>query len=251
MSMRALLGAVAVASLAACAPEIPDSSIGFDNSADAQRARELELTGGGGTLIPPPVVSDERLPPAEPFTVSPAPQTAGSSSSASSADIAAETAAALSATAANSGVPPVNASPTNPAPVVQNNPGISNENDFGAVSSERSIAGDAERIAQNRQQYQVVQPTALPSRSGSSDPNIVNYALQTTHARGTRLYTRTGINLAARAQRVCASYASADQAQIDFLAKGGPERDRLGVDPDGDGFACAWNPAPFRAAVNN
>ena len=91
--MRALLGVVAVASLAACAPEIPDSSIGFDNSADAQRARELELTGGGGTLIPPPVVSDERLPPAEPFTVSPAPQTAGSSSSASSADIAAETAA--------------------------------------------------------------------------------------------------------------------------------------------------------------
>jgi hypothetical protein len=79
----------------------------------------------------------------------------------------------------------------------------------------------------------------------------VNYALQTTHARGTRLYTRTGINLAARAQRVCAGYASADQAQIDFLAKGGPERDRLGVDPDGDGFACAWNPAPFRAAVRN
>ena len=41
------------------------------------------------------------------------------------------------------------------------------------------------------------------------------------------------------------------RAQIDFLAKGGPERDRLGVDPDGDGYACAWNPAPFRAAVRN
>ena len=37
-----------------------------------------------------------------------------------------------------------------------------------------------------------------------------------------------------------------DQAQQDFLAKGGPERDRMGVDPDGDGFACAWDPRPFR-----
>jgi hypothetical protein len=249
--MRAILGLIAVASLAACAPEIPDSAIGFDNSADAQRARELALTGGGGAIVPPPVISDERLPPAEPFSVSPAPQTAGSTTSASSADIAAETAAALLATGANSGVPPLNAGASNPAPAVRSNPGISNENDFAAVSSERSIQGDAQRIEQNRQQYQVVQPTALPSRNGTSDPNIVNYALQTTHARGTRLYTRTGINLAARAQRVCAGYASADQAQIDFLAKGGPERDRLGVDPDGDGFACAWNPAPFRAAVRN
>ena len=119
------------------------------------------------------------------------------------------------------------------------------------MSSERTIASDAARIEQNRQQYQVIQPTALPTRSGTSDPNIVSYALQTSHPRGTRLYSRSGINLASRAQRACAGYPSPDQAQIDFLAKGGPERDRLGVDPDGDGYACAWNPAPFRAAVQN
>lgn len=243
--MRVFLGLACAALLAACAPEIPDSNPGFDNSLDAQRARELELTGAGGTLVPPPVVSDERLEPAEPFSVTPAPQTAGSTSNASSADIAAQTAAALQAT---STTPPPVAGSTE---AVSNAAGISNENDFSAVSSERSIAGDAQRIQENRQQYEVVQPTALPTRSGTSDPNIVNYALQTTHARGTRLYTRSGINLAARAQRVCAGYASADQAQIDFLAKGGPDKDRLGVDPDGDGFACAWNPAPFRAAVQN
>ena len=44
-------------------------------------------------------------------------------------------------------------------------------------------------------------------------------------------------------------YASPDKAQQDFLAKGGPDRDRLGVDPDGDGFACSWDPRPFRTAL--
>ena len=50
-------------------------------------------------------------------------------------------------------------------------------------------------------------------------------------------------------ERACAKYSSSDLAQSDFLAQGGPRRDRLGLDPDGDGFACAWNPQPFRAAV--
>ena len=34
------------------------------------------------------------------------------------------------------------------------------------------------------------------------------------------------------------------------LPCGGPERDPRGLDPDGDGFACDWDPAPFRAAVS-
>lgn len=257
--MRFLLPLLVLGALGACAPEIPESGIGFDNSADAQRARDLQLSGAGGTLVPPPAVSDERLPEAAaPGGPAPAPAP-GSAEAASSADIAAETAAALAASSANSGVAPLEASPSNPPPSnpapsnpppALNNPGISTENDFSAVSSERSIQSDAERIARNREQYQVIQPTALPSRSGPADPNIVNYALQTTHPRGTRIYSRSGLNLAARAQRACGGYASPDQAQIDFLASGGPERDRKGLDPDGDGYACAWNPAPFRAAKN-
>mgnify|MGYP000454045377 CR=1 FL=1 len=49
----------------------------------------------------------------------------------------------------------------------------------------------------------------------------------------------------------CAKYASADLAQEDFLQRGGPERDRKGLDPDGDGYACNWDPTPFRAAAGN
>ena len=129
-----------------------------------------------------------------------------------------------------------------------NNPGISDEQDFNAVSSRESIESDAERIARNRSEYVVVQPTDLPQRPGDTGPNIVEFALATNHAPGVQLYKRSGIGLRGQ-DAACAKYASPDQAQQDFLGRGGPERDRLGVDPDGDGFACSWDPRPFRTAL--
>jgi hypothetical protein len=50
-------------------------------------------------------------------------------------------------------------------------------------------------------------------------------------------------------RRNCAQFRSHDEAQEAFLAAGGPERDRLNIDPDGDGYACGWDPAPIRAAA--
>ena len=256
--MRAVIPFLLLGMLGACAPEIPDSGIGFDSEFDARRARELQLAGqapaGVPSLAPPAVVSSEVTPRTDVVDLTLAPRSAGSVSAANStnsADIAAEAAAALAASSANSGQAPLNASPSNPPPVALSNPGISDENDFAAVAGRQTIQSDAERIAQNRAQYQVIQPTAVPTRAAGTGPNIVSYALSTSHARGTRIYSRSGVNLAARAQRACASYPSPDQAQIDFLEKGGPERDRLGLDPDGDGYACSWNPAPFRSAVKN
>jgi hypothetical protein len=87
-------------------------------------------------------------------------------------------------------------------------------------------------------------PLAPVSASGS---NIVAFALSTTHGVGQQMYRRSGAGGAARLQRACASFASDGMAQEAFLARGGPERDALGVDPDGDGFACRWDPTPFRA----
>jgi hypothetical protein len=63
-----------------------------------------------------------------------------------------------------------------------------------------------------------------------------------------QLYKRGGISLRDQ-DAACAKYASPDLAQQAFLERGGPERDRLGVDPDGDGFACSWDPRPFRTAL--
>ena len=152
-------------------------------------------------------------------------------------------AAARDAVERNSGV----ASPSNAAPaVVTNDAGLSDENSFQAVSAERDIQADAALIAQNRSQYQVVAPTELPNRPGTNTPNIVEYAIRTTNPVGQPLYKRSAGG-AARAARACNAYDSPDLAQEDFLSMGGPEKDRKGLDPDGDGFACAWNPAPFRA----
>jgi hypothetical protein len=141
---------------------------------------------------------------------------------------------------------------TTPAVKVDlNNPGISDEQDFGAVSSRESIESDRERLAAQSGAYQTIQPTALPTRSGNGGPSIVEFALSTSNSVGQSVYRRTGIASDSRFNRNCAKYASSDMAQIDFLGSGGPERDRRGIDPDGDGFACYWDPTPFRRAVNN
>lgn len=232
--MRYVFGSLALVALSACSPTVPDSAagVGFGDYTEYQReqaAREAALNGQA--LPPASAVSTETLP----------------SAGASSAEqLAADTAAAL-----NSGTAPLDASPSNPAPeVALNASGISDENDFDNVSSLRSIEGDKQRIAQNRAQYQIITPTALPSRNGSEGPNIVAYALQTNHPVGAQIYSRFA-GSQKRADRNCAKYASPDQAQAAFLAKGGPKRDRLGLDPDGDGYACRWNPAPFRSVSSN
>lgn len=135
-----------------------------------------------------------------------------------------------------------------PAAVEPNNVRISDEQDFDAVSGRETIESDAERIATNRQNYEVVQPTALPTRTGGGGPNIVEFALATNNAVGEQLYQRSAILAENRFNRNCGQYASQDLAQEAFLSAGGPERDRMGLDPDGDGFACYWDPTPFRAA---
>lgn len=40
----------------------------------------------------------------------------------------------------------------------------------------------------------------------------------------------------------CTAYATPRAAQAEFTARGGPERDPLGLDPDGDGNACGYRP---------
>ncbi|MEY8827532.1 hypothetical protein AB9K34_03800 [Sedimentitalea sp. XS_ASV28] len=219
--------------IAACAPQVPDSGASY-------AAREAELSGGVASaerLTAPDPVSSQPLGAAG--TVSTVPAGAGVAPD-SPEGIAAETAAVLASSSTTA---------PGQTPVVASS-GLSVENDFSAVSENRTIQSDAALIAENRARYEVIEPTALPARSGGSQPNIVAYALSSSHPRGTQLYTRVGINLQARSVRKCADYASADLAQIDFLAKGGPERDRIGLDPDGDGYACTWDPAPFRRAQN-
>ncbi|MEM7074071.1 MAG: hypothetical protein AAF484_03225 [Pseudomonadota bacterium] len=270
--MRYILGATAMLGLVACTTQVPNSApgvpdptrgVGFGDPqtyAEQQALREAELRGS--PLPPAGAISTEtsaagraasaplsatRVPPPSDATYA---ATGAVATPAVSDDIARDTAATLAQTSQSPGQAVVQSgSPGTVPQTVSSTTGISNENSFDAVGSARSINDDAQLLAQNRAQYQVVQPTALPSRSGATQPNVVQYALSTNHAVGTQLYSRTGFNKQAKAQRACGKYASDDLAQADFLAKGGPRKDRLGLDPDGDGFACAWTPSPFRNAV--
>jgi hypothetical protein len=230
----ALCALCALGVLSACAPTVPDSGPG---SLQEQQARDAALAQPG--LPSPYAISDETL--MTPLSAIPA---------SDNSDIAAEAAAALAATSASSGVAPVTADSATIAPLVLDTPGISTENDFSAVSQTQTIQSDADRLASNRAQYQVIEPTALPERTGNDQPNIVAYALQTNNPMGVKIYSR-GAESQSKYTRNCAKYGSPDQAQMDFLDSGGPNKDSKGLDPDGDGFACAWDPTPFRAAKSN
>ena len=255
--MRAFASYAAAGSLlvmAACSPQLPDSAAGIDGDPFAP-APAAGTTINGDPLVPPARVSTEPYQaasaPRSPATAAAAGTFNTANSAASDADIARETAAALAASSAGAGAAPVQASPSNPAPQLAGSPRISDENDFQAVSARQSIESDAARLERQRAQYQQVQPVAVPQRTEEAGPNIVRYALSTSNPKGVRVYSRSGINLKARNQRNCAEFASPDQAQVAFLDSGGPERDRKALDPDGDGYACGWDPAPYRLAVQN
>ncbi|RRH69363.1 hypothetical protein [Falsigemmobacter faecalis] len=223
---RFALTALAVVTLAACQPQVPDSGqgVGFDSYASYMARREGQTglapaTQGLGTIAPAAVTSQPlnagipgsgERPRAETF-----------------AGIQTQTGERVHHSGGNS-------------------TGISDEQNFDAVASRESIQSDAARIQQNRANYVVVQPTALPTRSGASGPNIVAFAVSTSHAPGSQVYPRSSL-FRKNYEAACGQFGSADAAQEAFLSNGGPQRDKLGVDPDGDGFACGWDPRPFRA----
>ena len=260
--------------LAACAPQVPDSGAGVGFSEYSQfeieRARrEAQLAGSQGTTGRPIVNTGAAIVPPSAAGVTPtgtAPLASTPPGGVSTSDLAAAgIGAPISAGTIGSTTPPplptgtnadplrtsgVQASPSN-APVSIASTGISSEQDFDAVSNQRGIEDDAALREQQQAAYTVIQPTALPTRDEDVGPNIVQYALSAPHRVGQEWYSRSllTINAQGRFERNCADYRSPDEAQRDFLARGGPERDPRGIDPDGDGFACGWNPAPFLAAV--
>jgi len=200
---------LAVLALSACAPRVPDSGsgVGFGKSEDFSGYRDQRDAELNGAA------------PSGASTTGTAPDATGAAPAENTASVAA------------------------PDP---NNPTISDEQDFDAVTNRQSIESDAERLRAQRDAYQVIAPTAVPTRAGNSGPNIVQYALSTSNPVGQKVYRRSIVSTQKKTDRNCAGYASSDLAQEAFLKAGGPDRDKMALDPDGDGFACAWDPTPFR-----
>lgn len=277
---RASLAAAALLVVAACVqtPNDVAEGVGFQDY-QAYQARRAMLRGE--TLTPPetvrppsPVVASPVLttgvrPVAPAASAAPAvaPATdplaaiaanaiaeaeAGTPTAASRS--AAPTAVALASAPAPSSspaAPPASAtaSAAPPAATPRGNAGISDEQNFDAVAARETIESDAERLARMQAERVEVAPTALPTRSGDT-PSIVAFALETTHPVGTRLYSRNPLNRGRQAE-ACRAFRAPDLAQEWFLANGGPARDRRALDPDGDGFACDWNPEIYRAAARS
>jgi hypothetical protein len=260
--MRSVVLVAALAGLSACAPEQPGTGAGFS---DYDAYREAQLTGAAplnGAMAPVGQVPPTGFDPAR----------VGAAIDAAEQGVGAPL-SAVSPSAQGAPLPQQGASygavigsselfdpnrPRGDAPagiavesgeMARVNGGISDEQDFEAVAGRETIESDAQRIARNRAQYVVIEPTALPERTGSdSGPNIVEYAITTTNAVGQPLYSRSSIRLTSP-EAACRRYKSPDLAQEAFLKAGGPNRDPRGLDPDGDGFACAWDPGPFRTAL--
>lgn len=249
--MRVPAGLLLVLATAACQPAVPDQGVGFESYSSYMNRREAELAGAGGALPPAPPMAQAAVAPQ--FST----EIIGSAIDAAEAGPSAPVVAGPSLYAATDPNLPatrprgnepagIQAQTGEVAAIVGGHASISDENDFNAVSARRTRESDAELIAQNRANYTVIPPQPLPQRQGDEGPNIVQFALSTSHMPGTQMFKRSSLRLKDPVS-VCAQYGSPDLAQQAFLAAGGPDRDRKGLDPDGDGFACGWDPRPFRA----
>ena len=130
------------------------------------------------------------------------------------------------------------------------NPTISDEQNFEAVSERETIESDAERRKQQSAKYILVKPVAIPDRPKMRYLTPVQFAVKTTHPVGKRRYNRLTVNMG-NVTKPCLRYQSEELAQYTFLRSGGPNIDSRGVDPDGDGYACGWDPSVYRNLKKN
>lgn len=245
---------LALLALTACAPPVPDSTagVGFDNYSDYVRQREAGVTGAGASVpVGQPLGAAPSQPTFSTDAVGAAIDNAESGNTQPTGRVIGQTTMPQTPYAATEANRPRGSAPIGikeESGEMAGSATISDEQDFKAVAARETIESDAERLARQRAQYEVIAPTALPQRSGSTGPSIVEFALSTTNAPGVQMYSRGGL-FSRDPLKTCAKYASPDLAQEAFLAKGGPQRDKEGLDPDGDGFACGWDPRPFRSAL--
>ncbi len=258
--MRKFLPVLSLVALAACQSPVPNdsaSAVGFGSYSDYRQQREAELAAARNQQMQ--TVQGPAQDGAVPYASVPS-SGAPSANELMQAGIGQGqltpdepmTAMLPAGSPAIPDVPPVTplvpqqaAVPAEP----ESHTRISDEQDFAAVSSRESIESDKARMEQNKAQYQQIQPTELPERTGAAGAavDLVQYALNAPNRKGETIYPRSRISIS-NSERNCARYDTPEAAQQAFMRSGGPQRDSKNLDPDGDGFACHWDPSPFQKA---
>ena len=104
----------------------------------------------------------------------------------------------------------------------------------------------AEKLESARKQRIVIE-TETPSHSAET-VNIAAFARSTINKKGESIYARRTFQTFDHWTE-CAFFNTNENAQRFFLRTGGPKLDLKNLDPDGDGFACTWDPAIYRQLV--
>lgn len=268
-AMRYILPVLSLAALAACQPPVPNDAaggVGFGDYATYQKQREAQLTAERNSQMQ--TVQSPLAESANPYAAAGAGATGAPSASElaqagiGGGQLGGQPLAAMPPAIAPAASAPIGALPAAPAATTaaaplpgaepvqpQSHSGISDEQDFAAVASRETIESDKARMDQNKAQYQQVQPTELPERTDDAGAavDLVQYALNAPNRKGETIYPRSRIALA-NSERACGRYDNPEAAQQAFMRSGGPQRDPKNLDPDGDGFACYWDPTPFQKA---
>ena len=83
------------------------------------------------------------------------------------------------------------------------------------------------------------------SKDYTNNVNVASFARNTKNKKGEKVYTRLSFSIYDNWIE-CSKFKNKDEAQRNFLKDGGPFNDRFNLDPDGDGFACDWDPDIYR-----
>ncbi len=253
MRYSILVAGAALIGLSGCmgagpGPASMNTGVGFGSYQDYLRARENELGSPAmrrapysipperSALPPPPVIAAR---PMEPVPALPMAQSQPRFAAAASAQPSAPVAlgaplAAPMAAAAPAALPE------------QTRQEVSNQQDFLAVLSRQGSAAQGSAPVATIETTPV---TGIPDPGVQAGPNIMAYALAFDHPVGTERYRRVNPLRWRQWENACLQFRTQEDAQRAFLSAGGPERDSGNLDPDGDGYACWWDPAPYRRAM--
>ena len=108
-----------------------------------------------------------------------------------------------------------------------------------------------ERVPLTSDDFLLIMPegtTEIEHETHGRNANIVYYALTTKHEVGEKQFERSGSRSTGNTYN-CRSFYDSAHAQQFFLDSGGPEEDMYRLDPDGDGYACKWDPLIYRSLL--